>query len=92
MINSKKDYEYYIEADRIAKALPKKQSLTSWLKNLLLPNHIWEFQKTLRKLEFYKNCRKDKISFIYQFLLTRKFNILSLKLCFSIPRNVLGPG
>jgi len=92
MINSKKDYEYYIEADRIAKALPKKQSLTSWLKCVLLPNHIWEFQKTLRKLEYYKNCRKDKLSFIYRFFLTRKFNRLSLKLGFSIPTNVFGPG
>lgn len=92
MIKSKKDYKYYLEADRIALALPKRLSFTSRAKNILIPNHIWEFQRTLRKLEYHKNCKRDKLSFMYRFYLTRKFNMLSLKLGFSIPLNVFGPG
>ena len=57
MINSKEDYKYYLEADRIANALPKKSGIKSALKDFFLPNHVWEFQKTLRKLEYYKNCK-----------------------------------
>lgn len=92
MINSKQDYLYYIEADRIAKALPKKRSLILRIKRLFFPNHIWKFQKTLRKLEYYSNCKKGVINKVYFFFIKRKYQRLSLKLGFSIPINVFGPG
>lgn len=92
MIKSKEDYKYYVEADRIAKGIPKVYSVKAKIKSILLPNQIWEFQKTLRKLEYYKNCKKGKISLIYRFILTKKHNRQSLRLGFSIPTNVFGPG
>lgn len=92
MIKSKADYKYYLEADRIAKGLPIEESFFRRIKNKLLPNYIWEFQKTLRKLEYYTNCKKGILATIYQIFITRKFRNLSLKLGFSIPINVFGPG
>jgi serine O-acetyltransferase len=92
MIKSKEDYKFYLEADRIANSLPKNRSLIMMIKNILLPNYTWEFQKLLRKVEYYKNCKKDVISTIYRFLLIMKYHKFSMKLGFTIPANVLGPG
>ena len=92
MIKSKKDYYYYIEADRIANGLPLKFTLFQRSKQFLLPNYIYEFLKTLRKLEYYKNCKKGIYALICRVFITRKFNKLSLHLGFTIPPNVFGPG
>jgi len=92
MIKSIEDYNYFIEADRIAKSIPKVNSLRKRIVNILFPNKIWQFQKTLRKLEYYKNCKRGISSSIYRFILTKKYNSLSLRLGFSIPINVFGPG
>jgi len=92
MIKSKEDYKYYLEADRMANALPKHLNLVDKIKNIVLPNYIWQFQKTLRKLEYYKNCRKGGLSLVYKYFLFKKYKKLSLKLGFSIPVNVFGPG
>ncbi|WP_406684196.1 serine acetyltransferase [Seonamhaeicola sp. MEBiC1930] len=91
MIKSKKDFIYYLEADRIAKSRPKKEKISAKIKGILYPN-IWEFQKTLRILEYYTNCKKGIISKVYRFFLKLKFKRLSSKLGFSIPINVFGPG
>lgn len=92
MIKSKKDYKYYLEADRIARALPRSRSINSHFKDILFPDYLWQFQKLLRKLEYFINCKKGIISTIYRLLLTKRFYKLSLKLGFSIPANVFGPG
>jgi serine O-acetyltransferase len=91
MIQSRKDYLYYLEADRVAlgRATP---SLKGRLKNCILPDHIWRFQRILRKLEYYKNVRTGFGGKITTLLLTRKFQRLSIKMGFSIPINVFGPG
>jgi serine O-acetyltransferase len=94
MIKSKKDYYYYLEADRIA--LSRKNIGTydykAIIKNMIFPDYIWEFQKTLRKLEFIKNTSPSFIDKINYFFVLKKFNRLSYKLGFTIPINVFGPG
>jgi serine O-acetyltransferase len=92
MIRNKKDYHYYLLADKIAKAIPARLSFKQQLINYILPNYVWEFQKTLRKLEYYKNCKKGIFAEIHKILITRKFKKLSIKCGFSIPPNVFGPG
>lgn len=92
MILSKSDYRYYILADRIAKGMPAKFTPKDFLRNILFPNHIWLFQKQLRKLEYYTNCKKGLLFSFRRIQIRRKFNKLSLKLGFSIPPNVFGPG
>lgn len=89
MISSKKDYKSYLEHDK--KALyTEDQSL---IRNIIAPYYIWEFQKRLRKVEYYKNCKLNslygKIFYNYHKIKLRK---QALKLGFSIPENTFGPG
>lgn len=91
MIQSKKDYKLYLKEDRISLGI-KAGGFKSQLKELVAPHVIWKFQKTLRKLEYYHNCKKDIFSKIYTLYLRYKFRKISLKLGFSIPINIFGPG
>ncbi|MHB8075402.1 MAG: serine O-acetyltransferase [Desulfosporosinus fructosivorans] len=50
------------------------------------------FQLTLRKAEYYENCRKDILGKIYFNFLKFKLMKLSINLGFTIPRHVFGPG
>jgi serine O-acetyltransferase len=86
LILSKDDYKFYLEADRIALSRKGKK-----------PKHfeydyIWTFQRLLRKVEYYQNCKKSIFRKIYLLLLKRKYYLLSTKLGFTIPLNVFGPG
>ncbi len=91
-IKDRTDLTFYIEADRIISGRSKTTSLQSKIYKILFPDYIEQFMVTLRKLEYYKNCKpnvKDKFVYI---LLKKRFNNLSLKLGFSIPLNCFGPG
>ncbi|QAA81296.1 serine acetyltransferase [Aequorivita sp. H23M31] len=93
MINSKKDYLYYLNADRIALGKPE-YSFFHGVKEYLKIDLIWKFQRLLRKSEYYKNV-KSKQSFIGKvsyIIIKRRFKSKSLELGFSIPENVFGPG
>jgi serine O-acetyltransferase len=92
MINSKKDYMYYLEADRIALQRNPRNTIKSLVKNLMAPDYIWKFQRLLRKVEYYKNCKRGFLSKLYFVFIYGKFTRMSLKLGFSIPYNVIGPG
>ena len=85
MIQSKKDYKYYIEADRIALGRKNK-------KPRIIGDEIWIFQRLLRKIEYYKNCKKLIVFKPYYYFLWLKFHIISILLGFSISPNVFGPG
>ncbi len=89
MIQSKKDYEYYLEADRIALGIPEK-----WPGRLFhyLYNYVWRFQRLLRKVEYYQNCRRSPLARSYGFYLSFKLYRLGARLGFTIYPNVFGPG
>lgn len=92
MIKSKQDYLNYLNADRKALGIGK-QSSVKIIKGMLNPDYIYKFQRILRKAEYYKNCKNDGV--INQFLsaiLYYRFHKISVKLGFSIPINVFGPG
>ncbi|MAU72712.1 MAG: serine acetyltransferase [Pseudozobellia sp.] len=91
MIQSKRDLKYYIEQDALARGISQK-SLFDKFKQSLSPVETWVFQKRLRKLEYYLNCKKDFVSKIYIKYLRYRFKKISLKLGYSIPPNVFGPG
>tara|TARA_E500000318_G_scaffold112049_1_gene133637 strand:+ start:10864 stop:11445 length:582 start_codon:yes stop_codon:yes gene_type:complete len=90
MITSKKLYREYLMADK--RALNIGNQKLFWLKQLIAPNYIWQFQKRLRKLEYYKNCRNDFLGKVVYGLIRLRHRKLALKLGFSIPENVFGPG
>ncbi len=94
MIKNKRDYLFYLKADRIALARNKISGF-KWkilIKNLFFQDYIWKFQKLLRKVEYYKNCKNDLSSKIKYFFLLRRYRRLSLKLGYTISANVFGPG
>jgi serine O-acetyltransferase len=84
MIKSKKDYYNYLKAD----CKNTKRNLIDYF----IPEPIGRFKRLLRKLEYYKNVKRGFINKIYYLILKYKFKKLSLKLGFSIPENVFGPG
>jgi serine O-acetyltransferase len=85
MISSKEDYIYYLESDKIA--LSVKGSWTDYVFN-----HVWKFEKYLRKVEYYQNCKKSFFWKPYIYFLKWRFDRLSFKMGFLIPPNVFGPG
>ena len=91
MIRSKKDYSKYIDQDRIALGILNRD-FKHKLKSIVSPNYIWKFQKTMRKLEFYENCKNHGFHKVYILYLKYRYKKISLKLGFSIPINVFGPG
>lgn len=91
MISSKKLYHEYLKADKLALGITEG-GFVSKIRALLIPNLIWKFQKTLRKTEYYKNCKRGLIDNFFYVLTKYKLRKLSVKLGFSIPENVFGPG
>lgn len=85
MINSLKDLKDYLEADRVnlgeSKLHPK-----------LFGDEIWKFQIALRKLEYYTNSRGGVLKKILKGYWKYRHHVLGLKLGFTIPPNVFGPG
>jgi serine O-acetyltransferase len=84
MINSKSEYLFYLEADRIALGQDKRKPG--------IFDIVWKFERLLRTVEYYKNCKKSIIYRPYYYYLNLKFFSLSLLLGFTIPPNVFGPG
>jgi serine O-acetyltransferase len=91
MIQSKSDYQNYLQQDKKALGITNSSLSTRFI-NFLSPNYIWKFQKVLRKVEYYLNCKNKGISKIYIYYLKYKLKNVSMKLGFSIPPNVFGPG
>lgn len=85
MIGSREDYNFYLEADRVALKIEG-----TW-RDLLI-NEVWRFQRLLRKLEYYTNCKRSTIWRPYIYYLTVRHILLGRRLGFHIPPNVFGPG
>ena len=56
----------------------------------MFSDEIWKFQRSLRRLEYYTNALGG--NFLRRLFEKYRFHQLSLKLGFSIPINVFGPG
>lgn len=92
MIKTRADLQFYLKADRIANGWTPKKDLKAALVSWFFPDDIQRFQEALRGVEYYTNCEQTLFVKIRKFMQLRKFRKLSLKLGFSIPENVFGPG
>lgn len=94
VINSKSDYIKFINADREASCAYSGKSISSKLKDFLFPNYEWTFIKELRYLEYCENVLKGKSLYgnLRWLFAKLRFRRLSIKLGYSIPINVIGPG
>ncbi len=86
MITSKQEYYKYLEMDKIA--LGKSEAK----RPKIIGDEIWKFQILLRKCEHSKNCKSGLLNKIYFYYLKLLFKRSSIKLGFTIPLNVFGPG
>lgn len=84
MISSRKEYEHFLERDRLA--------LSKSGKPRILGDLIWKYQRLLRKLEFYTNCKHGPLWGIFKRYLEIRFYLFSIGLGFSIAPNTFGPG
>jgi serine O-acetyltransferase len=84
VIKSKEDYRFYLEADRIA--------LNRSGKSPSFYDHIWKFQRLLRKTEFLMNNQRGILSVLLFKFYSYRFHRLSLLLGYEIPLNTFGPG
>lgn len=85
MIRSKKDLLYYLTADKIALGIKR-------FRPRRFGDEIWKYQILLRKVEYYVNCRKSLVYKPILLLHGLRLHFLSIRLGFSIPINVCGPG
>ncbi len=86
MIKSKEDLNYYLKCDKSALRITYKHPRIGFNRDI-----IWKFEILLRKCEYLNNCHSiiNKLLFLFYKV---KFHNLSIKLGFSIPLNVFGPG
>jgi serine O-acetyltransferase len=91
MIQSRADYLYYIESDRIALGKPVR-NLKIRIKEFLFPDPIWKFQRIMRRLEYYSNVKKCGVYFICITLTRLKYRKISRQLGFTIPINIFAEG
>ena len=78
MIISKQTYKEYLKSDAIALGLDIS-SFKFKLINTFFPNFIWLFQKTLRQLEYYNNCKNKGLNKLYFYYLKYKFRKICLQ-------------
>ncbi|MDD1700179.1 MAG: serine acetyltransferase [Methanoregula sp.] len=85
MIQSKTDFLYYLETDRLALGAERR-----WPE--IYTNEIWKFERLLRKIEYFINCKNSPFWKPYIYFLKWRFQSISTKLGFSVGFNVFGPG
>lgn len=85
MIQSKEDYLFYLEADRIALRKTRQRPK-------LLGDEAWKYQRALRKREYINNCKKGWLRKILWAFSSYSFRRLSMITDLQVPINVCGPG
>ena len=99
MIRTKDDLYFYLEKDREALKRPARKrfvwSFNDIVKQMICPDgpdEIWRFERVLRYTEYYSNIGGGALKKLLLRWYFYKYKRLSLKLGFSIPLNVFGPG
>jgi serine O-acetyltransferase len=85
MITTKKEYLYYLEADRIALGIEKK-------KPSIGGDEIWKFERLLRRVEYFNNCKNHFPWNFYLFYLQAKLHLFGISLGYTIGINIFGAG
>lgn len=91
MIQTRKQYRDYLKQDQKARGI-ETITLRQKAKDFIYRDPTWKFQKLLRKTEFYFNKKKNPLEWLYYYYLEYRYKKLSIKLGFTIPKNVFGSG
>ena len=92
MINTKEELKEWIRQDRVSCGYSAKRSFQELLIGFIAPNYILVFLRQLRKVEYLTNCTTVSFRAIRLLFNRLKLRRIQLKLGFSIPANVFGPG
>jgi serine O-acetyltransferase len=84
-IRSREDYLRYLEADRRALGRDAPRSR-------LVGDEAWRFFRLLRAVEYWEACRRAWYHRPVRSLLSVRFHLASVRLGFTIPPHVFGPG
>ena len=84
-IQSREDYLRYLEADR--QALERDAA-----RPRLFGDEVWKFLRLLRAVEYCENCKRAWYHRPARSLLFIRFHLASVRLGFTIPPHVFGPG
>lgn len=87
MIKSKQDLINYLNLDKRVLGIPESQK---WPR--LWGGELWKYLIVLRYYEYYANCHKNFIDRIKLSFFSKLHHYLGIKLGYSIPPNVFGPG
>lgn len=85
MIKSKDDYLEFLKDDQIS------LGIDNTVKNYLFDD-IWKFQRLLRKIEYFINCKKGFFNTVILYFLKYRYKKLSVILGFSISPNTFDRG
>lgn len=85
MISDRSSLKFYLDSDRVALGIKRKHPH-------LFGDEIWRFQRFLRLLEYYSNRHVPLWGRMIRVFVRMRYHSLSVKLGFSIPINVFGPG
>jgi serine O-acetyltransferase len=86
MIRSEEDYRFYLQADRVALC----QTNRRWPRPFT--DDTWRFERLLRKVEYYMNCKRSRLHRAYAKFLYLRLHLMERKLGFIVFPNVFGPG
>lgn len=86
MIKSREEYYAYIKQDQLALGRQKDKSPR------LFGDEIWKLERLLRRVEYYKNCRRGLLGVVLGKCYGYRFHRLSVRLGMTLPINVFGPG
>jgi serine O-acetyltransferase len=86
VIRGKDDLRAYLDADLAAKGLDRWR----FVDRFRLPELL--FQRRLRRVEYLEACRRDPLGRAWLAFELFRLKRLSVRLGFSIPRGVFGPG
>lgn len=93
MITSRKEYKQYIAKDMAALGAKTRHPLVSTGNSMIwLVDPIARYQRLLRRVEYWENCKTSRFWFPCKVWLRWRFQKRSVQLGFSIPLNVCGPG
>lgn len=85
MIQNKKDYLEYLEADRVANFKTRN-------KPQLFGDYCWKYLRIMRKYEYLINCRTDIVSKLYCQIVRYRLSRMRLITGIQISENVFGKG
>ena len=91
-IHSKDQFKSWVKQDREASGYSASPTLKEELKDLIAPNYILRFLYLLRRVEYLSNCKAGAFWGGVLLINRWRLRIIQVKLGFTIPINVFGPG